>query len=379
MSVQNVPFDVPNINAVYRNPLKSTCELIQRKRLICPDRGLSNWCQTSLVKIGINGFGRIGRCFFRAAKRADLDIVAANDVMDVKTAAHLLKYDSVFGRLQSPVRVGADGFTVDGKEVKILSIRDPGEIPWEKFDVDIVVESTGLFTNRDAAAKHLNGGAKKVLISAPAKNPDITIVPGVNLDKYDPKKHIVISMASCTTNCVTPVVKVLHDSCTIKHGFMTTVHAYTNDQKVLDLPHSDLRRARAAAVSIIPTSTGAAVATTDVLPELKGKLHGVALRVPVPDGSIVDFVAEVERDVTVDYVNKAFQKAASGPMQGVLEYSEEPLVSVDIIGNPHSAVFDSLSTMVLDNRLVKVFAWYDNEWGYSNRLVDTVSTMSKYL
>ena len=332
-----------------------------------------------MVKIGINGFGRIGRCFFRAAKRANLDIVAANDVMDVRTATHLLKYDSVFGRLQSPVRAGTDGFTVDGKEVKILSVRDPGEIPWGKFGVDIVVESTGLFTNRDAAAKHLNGGARKVLISAPAKNPDITIVPGVNLDKYDPKKHTVISMASCTTNCVTPVVKVLHDSCTIKHGFMTTAHAYTNDQKVLDLPHSDLRRARAAAVSIIPTSTGAAVATTEVLPELKGKLHGIALRVPVPDGSVVDFVAEVERDVTVDYVNKAFQKAASGPMQGVLEYSEEPLVSVDIIGNPHSAVFDSLTTMVLDNRLVKVFAWYDNEWGYSNRLVDMVSTMSKYL
>ena len=233
-----------------------------------------------MVKIGINGFGRIGRCFFRAAKRANLDIVAANDVMDTKTAAHLLKYDSVFGRLESPIHAGPDGITVDGKEVKILSVRDPGEIPWKKFDVDIVVESTGLFTNRDAAAKHLNGGAKKVLISAPAKNPDITIVPGVNMDKYDPKKHTVVSLASCTTNCVTPVVKVLHDSCTIKHGLMTTVHAYTNDQKFLDLPHPDLRRARAAAVSIIPTSTGAAVATTEVLPELKGKLHGMALRVP---------------------------------------------------------------------------------------------------
>jgi len=332
-----------------------------------------------LVKIGINGFGRIGRCFFRAAKRANLDIVAANDVMDPKTAAHLLKYDSVFGRFEGSVHAGPDGLIVGGKEMKIMSIRDPGEIPWKKFDVDIVVESTGLFTSRDAAAKHLNGGAKKVLISAPAKNPDITIVPGVNLDKYDPKKHTVVSLASCTTNCVTPVVKVLHDSCTIKHGFMTTAHAYTNDQRILDLPHQDLRRARAAALSIIPTSTGAAVATTEVLPELKGKLHGIALRVPVPDGSIVDFVAEVERDVTVDYVNKAFQKAASGSMQGILEYSEEPLVSVDIIGNPHSAVFDSLSTMVLDNRLVKVFAWYDNEWGYSNRLVDMVSTMSKYI
>jgi len=332
-----------------------------------------------LSKIGINGFGRIGRCFFRAATGAGLNVVAVNDVMDAKTAAHLLKYDSVFRRFQKPVSVGSDGFTVDGKEVKVLSVKDPGEIPWSKYGVDIVVESTGLFTNRDMAAKHMKGGAKKVLISAPAKNPDITIVPGVNLDKYDPKKHDVVSLASCTTNCVTPVVKVLHDSCGIKHGFMTTAHAYTNDQRILDLPHQDLRRARAAALSIIPTSTGAAVATTEVIPELKGKVHGVALRVPVPDGSIVDFVAEVNRDVTVDFVNKAFHGAANGPMKGVLEYSEEPLVSSDIIGNPHSAVFDSLSTMVLENRLVKVFAWYDNEWGYSNRLVDMVQTMSKHI
>lgn len=332
-----------------------------------------------MSKIGINGFGRIGRCFFRAATGAGLNVVAVNDVMDAKTAAHLLKYDSVFRRFQKPVSVGSDGFTVDGKEVKVLSVKDPGEIPWSKYGVDIVVESTGLFTNRDMAAKHMKGGAKKVLISAPAKNPDITIVPGVNLDKYDPKKHDVVSLASCTTNCVTPVVKVLHDSCGIKHGFMTTAHAYTNDQRILDLPHQDLRRARAAALSIIPTSTGAAVATTEVIPELKGKVHGVALRVPVPDGSIVDFVAEVNRDVTVDFVNKAFHGAANGPMKGVLEYSEEPLVSSDIIGNPHSAVFDSLSTMVLENRLVKVFAWYDNEWGYSNRLVDMVQTMSKHI
>ncbi len=308
-----------------------------------------------------------------------MDIVAANDVMDAKTAAHLLKYDSVFGRLRRTVDVESDGFKVDGKEVKILSVRDPGDIPWSRYGVDIVVESTGLFTNRDMAAKHMKGGAKKVLISAPAKNPDITIVPGVNLDKYDPKKHDVVSLASCTTNCVTPVVKVLNDACTIKHGFMTTAHAYTSDQRIQDSPHSDLRRARAAALSIIPTSTGAAVATTEVIPELKGKVHGVALRVPVPDGSIVDFVAEVGRDVTVDFVNKAFHKAANGPMKSIIEYSEEPLVSVDVIGNPHSAVFDSLSTMVLDNTLVKVFAWYDNEWGYSNRLVDMVQTMSKYL
>lgn len=332
-----------------------------------------------LTRIGINGFGRIGRCFFRAATGARLSVAVVNDVTDAKTLAHLLKYDSVFGRFPSPIQAGNDGFLVGGKEVKVLSVRDPGEIPWSKYNVDIVVESTGLFTSRELAGKHMKGGAKKVLISAPAKNPDITIVPGVNLDKYDPKIHGIVSLASCTTNCVTPVVKVLHDSCSIKHGFMTTAHAYTNDQRILDLPHHDLRRARAAALSIIPTSTGAAVATTEVIPELKGKVHGVALRVPVPDGSIVDFVAEVGRDVTVDFVNKAFQQAANGPMKGIIEYSEEPLVSSDIIGNPHSAVFDSLSTMVLENRLVKVFAWYDNEWGYSNRLVDMVQAMSKYL
>jgi glyceraldehyde 3-phosphate dehydrogenase len=340
---------------------------------------LGNRRHRTLAKIGINGFGRIGRSFFRAALDAGLDVSAANDVMDPKTAAHLLKYDSVFGKLRRTVTVEPDGFKVDGKGVKILSVKDPGEIPWSNYDVDIVVESTGLFTSRDMAAKHLKGGAKKVLISAPAKNPDITIVPGVNLDKYDPKRHDVVSLASCTTNCVTPVVKVLNDSFSIKHGFMTTAHAYTGDQRLQDLPHSDLRRARAAALSIIPTSTGAALATTEVIPELKGKVHGVALRVPVPDGSIVDFVAEVGRDASVEDVNKAFYDAANGPMKGIVEYSDEPLVSSDIIGNPHSAVFDSLTTMVLDNRLVKVFAWYDNEWGYSNRLVDMVKIMSSYL
>ena len=332
-----------------------------------------------MARIGINGFGRIGRCFFRAATDAGLDVAAANDIMDPKTAAHLLKYDSVFGKFPKPVVVQPDGFRVDGKDVRILSVKDPAEIPWSKYDVDIVVESTGLFTNRDSAAKHMKAGARKVLISAPAKNPDVTIVPGVNSDKYDPKKHDVVSLASCTTNCVTPVVKVLNDSCGIKHGFMTTAHAYTGDQRLHDLPHSDLRRARAAALSIVPTSTGAAIATTEVIPELKGKVHGVALRVPVPDGSIVDFVADVNRDVTVDFVNNAFQAAAEGPMKSILEYSVEPLVSADIVGNPHSAIFDSLSTMVLDNRLVKVFAWYDNEWGYSNRLVDMVRAMSKFL
>jgi len=332
-----------------------------------------------MARVGINGFGRIGRCFFRAATDAGLEIVAANDIMDPKTAAHLLSYDSVAGRYRKAVTVQPDGFRVEGRDVKILSVKDPGEIPWSRYGAEIVVESTGLFTNRDAASRHMKGGAKKVLISAPAKNPDITIVPGVNLDKYDPKKHDVVSLASCTTNCVTPVVKILHDSCGIKHGFMTTAHAYTGDQRLHDSPHSDLRRARAAALSIVPTSTGAAVAVTEVIPELKGKVHGIALRVPVPDGSIVDFVAEVNRDVTVEFVNTAFQAAAAGPMKSILEYSAEPLVSVDIVGNPHSAIFDSLSTMVLDNRFVKVLAWYDNEWGYSNRLVDMVRTMESSL
>jgi len=332
-----------------------------------------------LVNVGINGFGRIGRCFFRAARKANVKVVAVNDVTDPKTLAHLLKYDSVFGKFEGSVKAGRDSLVVDDREVTVMALRDPAEIPWAKYDIDIVVESTGLFTSRPAAEKHLKAGPKKVLISAPAKNPDITIVPGVNSDKYDPKLHNILSLASCTTNCVTPVAKVLNDSCTIKHGFMTTVHAYTNDQRILDLPHSDLRRARAAALSIIPTSTGAAIATTEVLPELKGKLDGIALRVPVPDGSIVDLVAEVERDISVDFVNQAFQKAATGPMKGVLEYSEDPLVSVDIVGNPHSAVFDSPCTMVLNGRLVKVFAWYDNEWGYSNRLVDMVQIMSKHL
>jgi len=332
-----------------------------------------------LAKIGINGFGRIGRCFFRAARKKGIEVAAVNDITNAKTHAHLLKYDSVFGRLDGKVEAGNDSFSVDGKEVRVLTVRELTDIPWSKLGVDIVVESTGLFTNRDMAQKHLAAGARKVLISAPAKNPDITIVPGVNLDKYDPKTHNIVSLASCTTNCVTPVVKVLHDSFGIKHGFMTTAHAYTNDQRILDVVHSDLRRARAAALSIIPTTTGAAVATTEVIPELKGKVHGIALRVPVPDGSIVDFVAEVEKDATVGAVNEAFRNAASGPMKGILEYSDEPLVSSDIVGNPHSAVLDSLSTMVLENRLVKVFAWYDNEWGYSNRLVDMVETMSKFL
>ena len=332
-----------------------------------------------MVKIGINGFGRIGRCFFRAASQKGLDIVVVNDVTDSKTLAHLLKYDSVFGKLQADVSVTPSGFSIGGKAVSVLAVREPAEIPWSKFNVEIVVESTGLFANHDAATKHMTGGAKKVLISAPAKNPDITIVPGINLDKYDSKIHHVVSLASCTTNCVTPLVKVVHDACEIKHAFMTTAHAYTNDQRILDLPHKDLRRARAAAVSIIPTSTGAAIAVAEVLPALKGKLDGVALRVPVPDGSIVDLVAEVKKGTTVEAVNSAFKSAAAGQMKGVVEYSDEPLVSADIIGNPHSVVFDSLSTMVLDSTMVKVFGWYDNEWGYSNRLVDMVLRMAQNL
>jgi glyceraldehyde 3-phosphate dehydrogenase len=375
MSIRELPSEVRNINAVYRG--RGLCS--SRKVSYFPSPCLRQGCQPAMANVGINGFGRIGRCFFRASRKANVNVVAVNDVTDAKTLAHLLKYDSVFGKYEGTIEPESDGFMVDGREIKVLAHRDPGQIPWSEYDVDLVLESTGLFTNREAAQKHLKGGAKKVLISAPSKDPDITIVPGVNLGKYDAKTHNIVSLASCTTNCVTPVAKVLHDSCTIKHGFMTTAHAYTNDQRIQDLPHHDLRRARAAALSIIPTSTGAAVATTRVLPELSGKLQGVALRVPVPDGSIVDLVAEVGRDVSVDSVNEAFRAAAAQSMRGILEYSEEPLVSSDVIGNPHSAVFDSLLTMVLEKRLVKVFAWYDNEWGYSNRLVDMVQAMSKYL
>jgi len=333
------------------------------------------------VKIGINGFGRIGRAFVRAFRQSKVnaEIVAVNDVGDTKTLAHLLKYDSVFGRLNAEVKLVPSGFSVDGKEVRVLSHRDPGELPWSKLGVDIALESTGLFTDRDSASKHFKAGAKKVLISAPASNPDVTIVPGVNDSKYDSKNHSIISLASCTTNCVTPVVKVLHENFGILRGMMSTAHAYTNDQRILDLPHRDLRRARAAAVSIIPTTTGATKATTEIFPELKGKINGLAYRVPVPDGSLVDFVAELQKDATSETINRAFKAAAEGPLRRILEYSEEPLVSVDIIGNPHSCIVDALSTMVLDGRMAKVLAWYDNEWGYSNRLVDMVEIMSKTL
>lgn len=333
------------------------------------------------MKIGINGFGRIGRAFVRAFKNAKInaEIVAVNDVTDSKTLAHLLKYDSVFGRFDAEIKLLPDGFSVDGKKVRVVSVRDPAELPWSKLGVDIVLESTGLFTDRDSASKHFKAGARKVLISAPASNPDVTIVPAVNDSKYDPKTHNIISLASCTTNCVTPVVKVLHENFGIMRGLMSTAHAYTNDQRILDLPHKDLRRARAAALSIIPTTTGATKATTEIFPELKGKINGLAYRVPVPDGSLVDFVAELKKDATSETINNAFKAAAKGPLGRVLEYSEEPLVSVDIIGNPHSCIIDGLSTMVLDGRMAKVLAWYDNEWGYANRLVDMVGIMSRTL
>lgn len=333
------------------------------------------------AKIGINGFGRIGRAFVRAFKQAttNAEIVAVNDVADAKTLAHLLKYDSVFGKIDADVKVVPDGFSVDGKPIKVLSVRDPSELPWSKLGVDVALESTGLFTDRDNASKHLKAGARKVLISAPASNPDVTIVPGVNDSKYDSKVHQIVSLASCTTNCVTPVVKVLHENFGIVRGFMSTAHAYTNDQRILDLPHKDLRRARAAAVSIIPTTTGATKATTEIFPELKGKLNGISYRVPVPDGSLLDFVADLQKDTTAEAINGAFKTAAQGPLAHVLEYSEDPLVSVDIIGNPHSCIVDGLSTMVLDGKMAKILAWYDNEWGYTNRLVDMIGLMAKAL
>ena len=326
------------------------------------------------VKIGVNGFGRIGRNFFRAAKQrgVDLDFVAVNDITDAATLAHLLKYDSVLGTYPGDVRVSANGITVDGDELRVLAERDPANLPWKDLGAEVVVESTGLFTSREKAALHLEAGAQKVVVSAPAKDEDVTIVLGVNDEAYDPATHHVISNASCTTNCVAPMAKVLDDAFGLEQAFMTTIHAYTNDQSILDLPHKDLRRARAAAVNIIPTSTGAAKATALVLPHLKGKLDGMAMRVPVPDGSITDLVATVGRDVTVEEVNAAFAAAAAeGSLAGKLVYTEDPIVSSDIVGTPASCTFDSLSTMVM-GRTVKIVGWYDNEWGYSNRLVDLV-------
>lgn len=326
------------------------------------------------VKVGINGFGRIGRNVFRAMlNHPELEVVAVNDLTDSKTLAHLLKYDSVHGKLDADVKVTGDGFSVNDREVKVLAERDPAQIKWADYGVEIVIESTGRFTKREDAAKHMNGGAKKVIISAPAKNEDITIVMGVNEEKYDASSHHVISNASCTTNCLAPFAKVLHDKFGIKRGLMTTVHSYTNDQQILDLPHKDLRRARAAAESIIPTTTGAAKAVALVLPELKGKLNGFAMRVPTKNVSVVDLVAELDKDVTVEEVNGALKAAAEGELKGILNYVEEPLVSVDYNGDPHSSTIDALSTMVMEGNLVKVVSWYDNEWGYSNRVVDLTS------
>jgi glyceraldehyde 3-phosphate dehydrogenase len=324
------------------------------------------------IRVGINGFGRIGRNYFRALleQGADIEIVAVNDLGDTATTAHLLKYDTILGRLKQEVSHTEDTITVDGKTIKVLSERNPADIPWGELGVDIVIESTGIFTKKEDAEKHIAGGAKKVIISAPAKNEDVTIVMGVNQDKYDAANHHVISNASCTTNCVAPMAKVLDENFGIVKGLMTTVHAYTNDQRILDFPHKDLRRARAAAENIIPTTTGAAKATSLVLPQLKGKLDGMAMRVPVPTGSVTDLVVELSREVTKEEVNAAFQKAAEGELKGILEYTEDPIVSSDIVNAPASCTFDSSLTMVQEGKNVKVIGWYDNEWGYSNRLVD---------
>ena len=328
------------------------------------------------VKVGINGFGRIGRNIMRAALgNKDFDFVAVNDLTNAATLAHLLKYDSVLGNLKAKVEVQGDGIAVDGDAFKVVSFRDPAQLPWKDLGVDVVFESTGLFTDRDSAAKHINAGAKRVVITAPAKGPDITVVMGVNHEKYDPAKHQIISNASCTTNCLAPIAKVLHEKYGIKKGWMTTVHAYTNDQQLLDLPHKDLRRARAAALSIIPTTTGAATAVGEVLPELKGKLDGIAMRVPVPNVSVVDLAVLVDKKTSRDEVNGAFRDAANGPLKGILQYMTEPLVSIDFRGNSYSSILDVDYTKVMDSDFVKVLAWYDNEWGYSNRCVDLLKYM----
>jgi glyceraldehyde 3-phosphate dehydrogenase len=335
------------------------------------------------LRVGINGFGRIGRQVLRAAKEqdvADLDFVAVNDLTDTKTLAHLFKYDSVHRTYDGDVRASSNAICVDGDEVRVFAEKDPAALPWKDLGVDIVLESTGRFTKAEDAGKHIKGGAKKVIISAPAKGEDITIVMGVNSDKYDNAKHHIVSNASCTTNCLVPMVKVIRDAFGFRHGSMVTVHSYTNDQNILDLPHKDLRRARAAAMSIIPTTTGAAKATSLVIPEVKGKIDGISLRVPTPDVSITDLAAEVERPVTIEEVNAAFKAAASaGPLQGFLAYSEEELVSSDYIGDPHSCILDAKSTNVVDGTLVKVSGWYDNEWGYASRCVDLIRFMGARL
>lgn len=330
------------------------------------------------VRIAINGFGRIGRNILRASlKEKDFDFAAINDVTDAKTLAHLLKYDSVFGILDADVKAKDDSILINGKEIKITAIKDPAQLPWKDLKIDVVLECTGLFTEREKAAGHITAGAKKVIISAPAKNEDITICMGVNHDKYDPKKHHAISNASCTTNCLAPVAKVLMEEFGIVRGLMTTIHAYTNDQKILDLPHKDLRRARAASLSMIPTTTGAAKAVSLVIPELKGRLDGIAVRVPVPTVSLVDLVAELQKDVTEADVNNVMKKMADSRLKGILQYCDEELVSVDFKGNPHSSIFDAKSTKVMDKRMVKVFSWYDNEWGFSCRMRDLVKMIAE--
>jgi glyceraldehyde 3-phosphate dehydrogenase (phosphorylating) len=330
------------------------------------------------VKVGINGFGRIGRNIMRAALGdKNIDFVAVNDLTSAHTLAHLFKYDSVLGNLHATVKAKEDSISVDGDEFKVLSLRDPAQLPWKDLGVDIVFESTGLFTNRDAAAKHITAGAKKVVITAPAKGPDLTVVLGVNEEKYDPAKHQIISNASCTTNCLAPLAKVLHQTFGIKKGWMTTIHSYTNDQNLLDLPHKDLRRARAAALSMIPTTTGAALAVGEVLPELKGKLDGFAMRVPTPNVSVVDLAALVEKKTTGEEVNAALRAASQGALKGILVCSEEELVSIDFKGDPHSSIVDTAYTKVMDGDFVKVLSWYDNEWGYSNRCVDLVRLLVK--
>jgi glyceraldehyde 3-phosphate dehydrogenase len=325
------------------------------------------------VRVGINGFGRIGRTIFRAAHEAgsDLEFVAVNDITDASTIGHLLKYDSTYGRFPGTVEAGDGAIEVNGSEIKVLSERDPADLPWSDLGVDVVIESTGLFTKREGAAKHLDAGAKKVVISAPATDPDVTVALGVNFDEaYDPEQHHIISNASCTTNCLAPVAKVVHEAVGIERGLMTTIHAYTADQRLQDMPHKDPRRARAAALNLIPTTTGAAKAVGLVLPDLQGKLNGLAVRAPVPTGSVVDLVCDVGRETSVEDINAAVKEAADGPLAGILDYTEDPIVSTDIIKDPHSSIFDAQQTMVTDGRLVKVFAWYDNEWGYSNRCVE---------
>lgn len=329
------------------------------------------------VKVGINGFGRIGRLALRYAleSNSELEVVAVNDLTDANMLAHLLKYDSVHGVMEEEVKAEGDSIYIGDKAIKVFSEKDPSKLPWGELGVDIVIESTGIFRKRDQAQMHIDAGAKKVIISAPASDDDLTIVMGVNEDKYDPANHHVVSNASCTTNCLAPFAKVVHENFGIKRGLMTTIHSYTNDQRILDLPHSDYRRARSAAQNIIPTTTGAAKAVGRVLPELNGKLNGMAVRVPTPDGSLVDLVVELEKNVTAEEVNNALREAAEGPLKGVLQYTEDPIVSSDIVGNKHSSIIDGLSTMVMEDNMVKIISWYDNEFGYASRCIDLAQFM----